>query len=174
MARIVTVAAAQLGPIARADSRARVVERMLALMRQAKSHGCDLVVFPELALTTFFPRWYFERQEEIDAFFEREMPGPDTQRLFDAARSLGIGFCLGYAELANEDGRTRRFNTSPRRQGRAHRRQVPQDPSARARRARTVAALPASAETVFRGRQSGIPGVPRGFRRRRRLRHGDL
>lgn len=112
MARIVTVAAAQLGPIARSESRAQVVERMLALMRQAKSHGCDLVVFPELALTTFFPRWYFERQEEIDAFFEREMPGPETQRLFDAARSLGLGFYLGYAELANEGGRTRRFNTS--------------------------------------------------------------
>lgn len=112
MTRIVTVAAAQLGPIARAESRAQVVERMLALMRQAKSHGCDLVVFPELALTTFFPRWYFERQEEIDAFFEREMPGPETQRLFDAARSLELGFYLGYAELANEGGRMRRFNTS--------------------------------------------------------------
>lgn len=112
MARIVTVAAAQLGPIARSETRAQVVERMLALMRQARLHGCDLVVFPELALTTFFPRWYFERQEQIDAFFEREMPGPETQRLFDAARSLGLGFCLGYAELANEGGRTRRFNTS--------------------------------------------------------------
>ncbi|MDL1862051.1 N-carbamoyl-D-amino-acid hydrolase [Betaproteobacteria bacterium PRO7] len=112
MTRIVTVAAAQLGPIARKDTRAQVVERMLALMRQAKSHGCDLVVFPELALTTFFPRWYFERQEEIDAFFEREMPGPETQRLFDAARSLELGFYLGYAELANEGGRMRRFNTS--------------------------------------------------------------
>ncbi|MCX8114273.1 MAG: N-carbamoyl-D-amino-acid hydrolase [Burkholderiaceae bacterium] len=112
MTRIVAVAAAQLGPIARSDTRAQVVERMLALMRQAKSHGCDLVVFPELALTTFFPRWYFERQDEIDAFFEREMPGPETRPLFDAARSLGLGFYLGYAELANEGGRTRRFNTS--------------------------------------------------------------
>ena len=112
MPRIVTVGAAQLGPIARADSRAQVVERLLALLRQAKAHGCDLVVFPELALTTFFPRWYFERQEDIDAFFERAMPGPDTQRLFDAARSLGVGFYLGYAELAEEGGGPRRFNTS--------------------------------------------------------------
>jgi hypothetical protein len=112
VARIVTVGAAQLGPIARADTRAQVVNRMLALMREAKGHGCDLVVFPELALTTFFPRWYLPRQEDIDAFFEREMPGPDTRRLFDAARSLGLGFTLGYAELAEESGRTRRFNTA--------------------------------------------------------------
>ena len=86
MTRIVTVGAAQLGPVALAESRAQVVRRMLTLMHQAHRHGCDLVVFPELALTTFFPRWYFEDQARIDRFFEREMPGPDTQPLFDAAR----------------------------------------------------------------------------------------
>jgi predicted amidohydrolase len=112
MARVVTVGAAQLGPIARADTRAQVVERLLALLHRAKAHGCDLVVFPELALTTFFPRWYFARQADLDAFFERALPGPDTQRLFDAARQLGIGFYLGYAELTFEDGRTRHFNSS--------------------------------------------------------------
>jgi predicted amidohydrolase len=110
--RIVTIGAAQLGPIQRAHTRGQVVQRMLALLHQAKQHGCDLVVFPELALTTFFPRWYFETQDEVDAFFEAQMPGPETQPLFDAAQALGIGFCLGYAELAHEDGRTRRFNTS--------------------------------------------------------------
>ncbi len=112
MTRIVTVGAAQLGPIARSESRAQVVARMIELMRQAKSHGCDLVVYPELALTTFFPRWYFERQEEIDAFFEREMPGPETKALFDAARAMAIGFYLGYAEIAEEEGRVRHFNSS--------------------------------------------------------------
>ena len=112
MTRIVTVGAAQLGPIARSDTRTLVVQRMLVLMRQAKEHGCDLVVFPELALTTFFPRWYFEDQAEIDAFFEREMPGPETQPLFDAARKWGIGFALGYAELTVQRGRIRRFNSA--------------------------------------------------------------
>ena len=112
MPRIITVGAAQLGPIARNDTRSQVVQRMLALMNDAKSSGCDLVVFPELALTTFFPRWHFENQADIDAFFERAMPGPDTQPLFDAARTLGLGFCLGYAELAEEGGQLRHFNTA--------------------------------------------------------------
>src|SRR5512134_3669682 len=112
MPRIITVGAAQLGPIARSESRTQVVDRMLVLMNEAKRHGCDLVVFPELALTTFFPRWYLPEQKDVDAFFEREMPGPVTQRLFDAARWLGIGFTLGYAELVQEPGRTRRFNTA--------------------------------------------------------------
>jgi N-carbamoyl-D-amino-acid hydrolase len=109
MSRIVTVGAAQLGPIARAETRREVVQRLLALMHRAKGMGCDLVVFPELALTTFFPRWYFEDQREIDQFFEREMPGPETRILFEEAERLGIGFCLGYAELT-PDGH--RFNTA--------------------------------------------------------------
>lgn len=112
MARIVTVGAAQLGPIARTETRKQVVERLIALLSQAGRHGCDLVVFPELALTTFFPRWYFEDQADVDAFFESAMPGPETQPLFDAARKLGVGFCLGYAELAEEERRVRHFNTA--------------------------------------------------------------
>ena len=103
------VAGAQLGPIARADTRAGVVKRLLALLHEAKSRGAELVVFPELALTTFFPRWWMEDAAEIDAFFETEMPGPDTTALFDEARRLGLGFSLGYAEKT-PDGH--RYNTS--------------------------------------------------------------
>ena len=99
MSRILTVGAAQLGPIQRADSRARVVARMVELVRQASEHGCDVVAFPELALTTFFPRWFMEDQAEIDSFFEREMPGPETRALFEAASKARIGFQLGFAEI---------------------------------------------------------------------------
>jgi predicted amidohydrolase len=89
-----------------------VVKRLLEMLHQAKAHGCDLVVFPELALTTFFPRWWMEDEAEVDSFFEREMPGPETRPLFDEARRLGIGFCLGYAELVAGGETARRFNTS--------------------------------------------------------------
>jgi predicted amidohydrolase len=112
MTRIVTVGAAQLGPIQRSDSRASVVRRMIELMREAKSHGCALVVYPELALTTFFPRWWMEDDEEIDSFFEREVPGPETAGLFEEAKRLGIGLSLGFAELVYEGNRKRRFNSS--------------------------------------------------------------
>ncbi len=112
MARTLVVAGAQLGPIARDEPRCAAVARMIALMSEAKERGAELVVFPELALTTFFPRWFFENQDEIDAFFEREMPGPDSAPLFETAARLGVGFYLGYAELARENGRVRRFNSS--------------------------------------------------------------
>ena len=112
MTRIVTVGAAQVGPINRNHSRGQVVRRLLDLMGRAHAMGCDLVVYPELTLTTFFPRWFMDSQDEIDVYFEREMPGPETRPLFEAAARLGIGFSLGYAELAQEEGRTRHFNTS--------------------------------------------------------------
>ena len=110
--RVVTVGAAQLGPIARDESRAAVVTRLIALLREARARDCDLVVFPELALTTFFPRWHIPDQASVDAFFETEMPGRDTKPLFDEARRLGLAFCLGYAELTEEGGTIRHYNTA--------------------------------------------------------------
>ena len=112
MARVVTIGAAQTGPIQKAESRGHVVERLIALMRKANDKGCDLVVYPELALTTFFPRYYMEDQDEVDRWFEREMPSDETRPLFDLARELGMGFHLGYAELARENGETHRYNTA--------------------------------------------------------------
>ncbi|HEY1799146.1 MAG TPA: N-carbamoyl-D-amino-acid hydrolase [Stellaceae bacterium] len=112
MSRKLRAAVAQLGPIHLADSRASVVKRMLALLREAHAEGAKFVVFPELTLTTFFPRWWMTDQAEIDKFFESQMPGPETLPLFELARDLGIGFYLGYAELTEEVGQTRRYNTS--------------------------------------------------------------
>ena len=112
MTRMLRVGAAQMGPIAREDSRAQVVARLIELLRQAHAAGCDLVVYPEMALTTFFARWLIEDRDELDAWYECEMPGPETQPLFDEAKRLGIGFHLGYAELTEEEGETHRYNTA--------------------------------------------------------------
>lgn len=112
MTRKFIAAAAQLGPIARDEPRASAVARMQKLLTEAHRRGAELVVFPELALTTFFPRWLIEDEAELDAFYETEMPNAEVQPLFDTARELGVGFYLGYAEIAYEDGTKRRFNTS--------------------------------------------------------------
>jgi predicted amidohydrolase len=106
--RIVHVAAAQMGPIQRADSRETVIQRMLALMDEAKIRGADFIIYPELALTTFFPRWYLEDQAEVDAWFEREMPNTATMPLFARAAEHGMAMSFGYAELT-PDGH--HFNT---------------------------------------------------------------
>ena len=112
MSRILTLAAAQMGPIARDEPRESAVARMIAMLEEAKGRGADFVVFPELALTTFFPRWWFEDKADLDIFYETEMPNAATRTLFEEAARLGLGFYLGYAELVVEEGRKRRFNTS--------------------------------------------------------------
>src|SRR5258705_10868798 len=98
-----------MGPIHKADSRQAVVRRMLDLLEQANAQKCDLVVYPELALTTFFPRWYMTDQAEIDAWFEREMPNPAVRPLLERAAEYKIAMSFGYAELTPQG---RRFNTS--------------------------------------------------------------
>src|SRR5262245_12786219 len=98
-----------MGPIHKADSRQTVVRRMVDLFDQARKQKCDLVVYPELALTTFFPRWYMTEQAEVDAWFEREMPNAVTSLLFEEAAKYRIGLSFGYAELT-ADGH--HFNTS--------------------------------------------------------------
>ncbi len=46
MTRVLTVGAAQLGPIGRAETRDEVVERLLVLLHRAAEAGCELVVYP--------------------------------------------------------------------------------------------------------------------------------
>jgi N-carbamoyl-D-amino-acid hydrolase len=110
MTRKLHIAAAQLGAANLADTRETMVARLRDLLRQAHARGVRFVVFPELALTTFFPRYWFDDPAEVDnRFFERSMPSAVTAPLFDDAKRWGIGFYLGYAELTPEG---RHFNTA--------------------------------------------------------------
>lgn len=110
MPRRLRVAGAQMGPTQRADRRVDTLARLICLLEQAAAADAELVVFPELAFTTFFPRWWMAKDDSgLLASFERAMPNPQVQPLFDRARALGMGFNIGYAELA-ADGR--RFNST--------------------------------------------------------------
>ena len=109
MSKDLTLAVAQVGGIDIDEDRASVVARLVALLHESKDLGADLVVFPELTLTTFFPRYHRERRADMDLYFERSMPNAEVQPLFDAARALGVAFHLGYAELTPEG---RHFNTA--------------------------------------------------------------
>ena len=109
MSRIVNLGAAQMGPIALDETRESCVKRLVDMIKQASARGCQFVVFPELALTTFFPRYYEKDIRKMDHWYETEMPNKATRPLFEAAAEAGIGFYLGYAELTPEG---RRFNTA--------------------------------------------------------------
>lgn len=112
MVRKLVAAAAQMGPVARIDNWTHTVASLIDMLREVRGRECRLVVFPELALTTFFPRWMIEDKIELDSYCETQMPGAATQPLFDEAARLGIGFDLGYAELVRENGVKQRYNAS--------------------------------------------------------------
>ncbi|ETS85865.1 hypothetical protein PFICI_03890 [Pestalotiopsis fici W106-1] len=104
--RPLRVAAAQLGPIHLADSRESVLQRMFRLLDQASASRVQVVAFPELAFTTFFPRHLMDHTE-LEAYFDLDDPqngglrqSPGIKPLFDHARDLGIDVYVGYAEKA--------------------------------------------------------------------------
>jgi len=68
------------------------IEHAVELMRQAKGHGADLVVYPEAALTAFFPHWWIDDEAEIDSHFETAMPSNETAPLFEESKRLGVGW----------------------------------------------------------------------------------
>jgi predicted amidohydrolase len=97
-----------MGGVALSHGRTDVVARMIALLQRAASLGARFVAFPELALTTFFPRYWIEDDADLERFYEREMPNDAVAPLFAVASALQVGFTFGYAELAAK----RRFNTA--------------------------------------------------------------
>ena len=96
-----------MGPNQKADSRGAILARMITLLDRAADQGAALVVFPELAFTTFFPRWLLQG-DALDSYYERAMPNPAVQPLFDRARERRVGVYVGYAELAED----KRYNSS--------------------------------------------------------------
>jgi predicted amidohydrolase len=109
MAKKIGIAIAQVGGIGKDETRTEVVQRLIALLEQAATRQAALVVFPELTLTTFFPRYWFDSETETESYFEASMPNADVQPLFDRAKELGIGFYLGYAERTDSG---QHFNAS--------------------------------------------------------------
>ncbi len=113
MPRTIKLAAAQMGPNNEGSPREAIVERMIALLDRAISDGVELIVYPEMALTTYFPK---KVRPDFDQFFETEVPPkalePLLRRAADARVAVHVGFCekadgkyFNTALLTDRDGR---------------------------------------------------------------------
>ena len=101
-----------MGPVHLHGNRQETIARMIALLQSASTLHAQLVLFPETAFTTFFPRHLIDSQEELDRYFEHGdslATAADTRPLFDEAKKLGIDISVGFAERTN-DGKG--YNTS--------------------------------------------------------------
>ncbi|BCS28283.1 uncharacterized protein APUU_61331A [Aspergillus puulaauensis] len=100
MPRTIRVAAAQMGTTNKWDNRTQTLTRMIALLKDAVSKGAQLVLFPEIAFTTFFPRYLITDPTELESWFEHGdiRTAPNTKALFDTAHELNVDFSVGFAE----------------------------------------------------------------------------
>lgn len=101
MTRKIKVAAAQMGPIHLISKREDTIQSMILLLQNAASQQAQLILFPETAFTTFFPRHLIPAQEELDKYFEHGddiITSSNTKALFDEAKKLKVDISVGYAE----------------------------------------------------------------------------
>jgi len=112
MPRTLKIAAAQMGAVHFHSTRQDTLARMIKLLQSASTLDAQLVLFPEAAFTTFFPRHLISDHKELDSFFEHgdDLAGSlNTKPLFDEAMKLRIDISVGFAERA-ADGNG--YNTS--------------------------------------------------------------
>ena len=105
MPRYLKVAAAQMGPNQDGTPREAIVDRMLSLLDAAARDGVELIVYPEMALTTYFPK---RIRTDFDQFFETEMPPKALEPLLRRAAAARVAVHVGFCEKA--DGKY--FNTA--------------------------------------------------------------
>jgi predicted amidohydrolase len=105
MARHIKVAAAQMGPNNEGVSREEIVERMMDLLEQAVREQVELIAYPEMALTTYFPK---KIRKDFDQFFETDLPPKALEPLLRRAAEARVGVHVGFCEKA--DGKY--FNTA--------------------------------------------------------------
>ena len=122
--------------------------------RPGQGANCDLVVYSELALTTFFPRWYMSDQAEIDAWFEREMPNAATRPLFERRRPT-----RSPCRSAMPSSPRTAIASTPRSSPTATAGSSASTAPARPCRIRSGALVPASREALFRAGRSRLSGL---------------
>ncbi len=95
MARTITVAAAQTGPVL-SDDLSTAVAPACAMIEEAASRGAEIICFPEVFMTPFFPNRLID---DFDKYF-LELPSPVTDPIFERARRHAMAMVFPYAERA--------------------------------------------------------------------------
>jgi predicted amidohydrolase len=119
--RLLTIAAAQMGPVRSLSTpRSETLDRMLKLLEQAAKKNVKLLVYPELAFTTFFASYIIKDPAELAKFFEQASPSDpyafvnshNIKPLIDRTNELGIDLYFGFGERWVEDTRITDYNTA--------------------------------------------------------------
>jgi len=77
--------------------------RMEKLLKQASGSKPDLVVFPELSLTSFFPYLWIEDKKVLSRFFETDNRW--RNKIYKLAQKYGVSIAFGYTAYAGNRGK---------------------------------------------------------------------
>ena len=88
------------------ENLASNLERGLVALEQAAAGGAELVVYPELAFTPFYPQ---HRAGPGVLDLAEQVPGPTTEQFCEAARRLGVVVVLNLYERCG----AKAYDTSP-------------------------------------------------------------
>lgn len=75
------------------------LNRMEVMMEQSVRQGANLIVFPELALTSFFPYFWITDDDLLMKFFETTNKWKNL--VYKKAKELNLATAFGYAEKIN-------------------------------------------------------------------------
>jgi N-carbamoylputrescine amidase len=81
----------------------------LNTIKDAANAGADLVIFPELSFTPFYPRVPIEERDDDLLDLAEPVPGPTTESVADIAEEFGVVVIFN---LLERDG-DQTYNTSP-------------------------------------------------------------
>ena len=95
MGRKITVAAAQTGPVLSEDMHP-AAEVACGMIEEAHRQGVEIICFPEVFLTPFFPA---QLRSDCEHFF-MELPNPITDSFLDLAREKNVAVIFGFGERA--------------------------------------------------------------------------
>ncbi len=93
MGRKITVAVAQTGPVLSEDIQP-AAEVACGMIEEAARQDVEVVCFPEVFLTPFFPS---QLRPDFEQFF-LELPNPVTDSFLDLAREKGVAVIFGFGE----------------------------------------------------------------------------
>ena len=170
MARIIQTASAQMGPIAKSETRKDTVRRLIALMREAKGTRRRAGRVHRAGADDLLPALADRGRGRARQLLRARDAGPGNA----AAVRRGKEARHRLLSRLRRTGRGRRpqaplQHLDPGRRIRQHHRQVPQGASARPCRAAAGPHPPASGEALFRTGQLRLQGLAR-----LRRRHGHV
>jgi Predicted amidohydrolase len=84
------------------DSR-EAFQEGLDLIRDAAEARADLVLFPELSFTSYYPRMSVEEREQTASDLAEPVPSPTTEAVAEVAEELGVVVVFNMLERDNDE-----------------------------------------------------------------------